>query len=189
MNFEEKVWSLVDRQGPMDDGGIRCWEWRGGRSNGGYGQVWKDGRHEKAHRVVYELMVGPIPGDLTIDHLCRNRGCVNPSHLDPVPMRVNILRGEAPPAINARKTHCIRGHPFAVTKRGRVCRTCTNERVRRSHLHPRGYFNSQKTHCPRGHPYSGTNLKLNKSSGRQCRICANAGTAARKARLRALGLA
>ncbi len=88
-----------------------------------------------AHRAAYELYVGPIPEGLTIDHLCRNTLCVNPAHLEAVTMRENILRGTGPSAQAARKTHCLRGHPFddgntlfrATGKR--VCRAC--QRVHR----------------------------------------------------------
>lgn len=96
-----------------------CWEWVGSRSQDGYGVVTirdprKVGRY--AHRVVYEALVGPIPEGLTIDHLCRNRGCVNPDHLEPVTVRENTLRGVGPTAINARKDRCVRGHLFASAK-------------------------------------------------------------------------
>jgi len=78
--------------------GDDCWEWTAGRDRHGYGQlkISSAGRKTtaRAHRVVYEIVRGPIPEGLTLDHLCRNRGCVNPSHLEPVTIGDNIRRGE-----------------------------------------------------------------------------------------------
>lgn len=103
-----------------------CWEWIGTLSSAGYGRFEKD----FAHRVSYRQHVGPIPVGLQLDHLCRNRKCVNPKHLEPVTGQVNTLRGETLPAINAAKTECIHGHPFDSANTGiranghRWCRAC-----------------------------------------------------------------
>jgi hypothetical protein len=90
-----------------------------------------------AHRAVYEMEVGPIADGLEIDHLCRNRGCVNPAHLEPVTHKENVLRGATVPGLNAVKTHCLRGHEFDeentrhIARNGRrVCRACMRERCR-----------------------------------------------------------
>lgn len=105
----ERFWAAVDR---TDDPSL-CWEWQRPLGANGYGYLASEhGTNVLAHRVSYELNVGPIPVGLQIDHLCRNRACVNPAHLEPVTQRENILRGTAPTAENARKTHCIRGHEF-----------------------------------------------------------------------------
>ena len=104
----ERFRTKVDRSAGDD----ACWSWLGARSQTGYGRFWVDGKTVKAHRWAYEHLVGPIPDGLTIDHLCRVRSCVNPAHLEPVSNRVNVLRGDAPAARNARKTHCVRGHEF-----------------------------------------------------------------------------
>lgn len=90
-----------------------CWEWTGSTTQG-YGAIaWgEDGRSRRVHRVVYELLVGPVPPPLMLDHLCRNRRCVNPAHLEPVTNRENVLRGIGPTAVNAAKTHCSVGHEF-----------------------------------------------------------------------------
>jgi hypothetical protein len=115
--------------------GDGCWEWSRGRANG-YGAFWNGSRKVYAHRVIYELLVGPIPEGLQIDHLCRNRGCVNPAHMEPVTQRINLLRGATLVAENAAKTHCPRGHPYApgnlspsrMKSRGsRECLTCNRE--------------------------------------------------------------
>ena len=96
----------------------------------GYGHFSIKHKFRLAHRVAYELSVGPIPEGLTIDHLCRNHLCVNPAHLEPTTQRVNILRGTGPSALNAVKTACLRGHSFdaqntITNKRGtRSCRQC-----------------------------------------------------------------
>lgn len=98
----------------------------------GYGQIRPgDGRGAlRVHRAAYELANGPIPDGMQIDHLCRNRLCCNPDHLEAVTREENIARGNAPHMVNARKTHCKYGHEFSpentlVTKRGsRSCRQC-----------------------------------------------------------------
>lgn len=90
-----------------------CWYWIGNRSYKGYGEFAVSAtKKQKAHRFAYEFFVGPIPNGMTIDHLCRNRSCVNPKHLEAVTNKVNILRGIAPSAVNSRRTHCIHGHEF-----------------------------------------------------------------------------
>ena len=106
-----------------------CWLWQG-RKVRGYGLMWADGHDVQVHRWSYERFVGPIPDGLVIDHLCRNPSCVNPQHLEPVTSLTNTMRSPiAPAAINARKTHCIHGHPFTgenlIVWRGkRACREC-----------------------------------------------------------------
>jgi hypothetical protein len=111
-----------------------CWQWQRPLDNG-YGRFWVDGQTVLAHRYSYEIHVGSIPDGLHLDHLCRNRGCVNPAHLEPVTLAVNVLRGEGLSAVNARKTVCKHGHPLTddnvyVTPRGsRTCRACQRARV------------------------------------------------------------
>ena len=102
-----------------------CWLWVGSDNGSGYGQIRFGGRLHYAHRVVYELFRGSIPEGLTLDHLCRVPSCVNPRHLEPVPIKDNVLRGTSFPAQNARLTHCQRGHQFAFRSNGsRYCREC-----------------------------------------------------------------
>lgn len=134
MIVEDRFWSKVDRSNP--DG---CWPWIGYRNAGGYGRFhW--GRTQQVHRIAYELLVGPIPDGLDLDHLCRNRGCVNPAHLEPVTNRENILRGQTLPASEIMRTECPYGHPYTpentyTNPRGqRHCRTCRRiERYLRRH--------------------------------------------------------
>jgi hypothetical protein len=86
------------------------------------------------HRFVYELVRGRIPPGLTLDHLCRVRHCVNPYHLEAVPHRVNVLRGDSPLARKARQTHCANGHLLDGIRprgQGRYCKQCLRERGRR----------------------------------------------------------
>lgn len=75
--------------------GSACWVWCGEINRNGYGRVWINGKRVMVHRVVYELLVGPIEVGLVLDHRCRNRRCCNPKHLEPVTVRENTLRGEA----------------------------------------------------------------------------------------------
>src|SRR5437763_12827689 len=93
----------IERNIVVDAGG--CWRWQRALNEGGYGLVGYGGKVARAHRVAYELFVGPIPLELELDHLCRVRRCVNPSHLEPVTRRENVLRSPIQlAAVNATKT-------------------------------------------------------------------------------------
>jgi hypothetical protein len=124
--LQDRFWALVDRH---RDG---CWLWMGSRMHNGYGQFKKypDGRSQSAHRVAYELAIGPIPQGLDLDHLCRVRHCVNPEHLDPVSRGENLRRSPLTgPGMNIRKTACPKGHSYATDNDGhRYCPTCKTER-------------------------------------------------------------
>jgi hypothetical protein len=111
-----------------------CWRWNGARTAKGYSHLVVAGRNIYAHRAIWVLFNGPISGGLQIDHLCRNRGCVNVDHMEPVTCRTNLLRGEGNAiraARAARQTHCKQGHPLTPDNlyppsgtNLRICRRC-----------------------------------------------------------------
>lgn len=114
-----------------------CLVWTGARSKAGYGQIKVGPRTSPVlyvHRVMCEAFNGEIPFGFTVDHLCRNRACARPDHLEAVTQKENILRGTSRSAIHAKRIHCIRGHAFSpentyVAPRGqRVCRACMRHR-------------------------------------------------------------
>lgn len=127
----DRFWAKVQMAGALE-----CWEWTATRLHG-YGQFWAAGRLVLAHRWSYEFLIEAIPEGLHIDHLCRNRACVNPWHLEPVTQRVNTQRA------SSLVTTCKWGHEFtpentilrkprAGCNPSRACRTCTNARRRRA---------------------------------------------------------
>lgn len=132
--LEERFWAKVEKS----DG---CWLWVGAKTASGYGIVWMDRGVRYAHRVAWETQVGPIPSGLQVDHLCRVRACVNPAHLEPVTPRENTLRGESFAAVEARRTHCPQGHPYAgenlIVEQGsrlnRRCLACRRAKDARRH--------------------------------------------------------
>lgn len=126
--LEQRFWKKVNIKGSNE-----CWEWQAA-TNGRYGQIRSDNRGPLllAHRVSYELRVGPIQEGFEIDHLCRNTLCVNPEHLEPVTHSENCFRGDNH---QLRKTHCPQGHPYDEQNtncyRGeRFCLTCRREQRR-----------------------------------------------------------
>lgn len=124
---ETRFWPRVEVVGD-------CWLWRGALHRG-YGSFRGDGRSLKAYRWAWESVNGPVPAGLELDHLCRNKACVRPDHLDPVPHSVNVARGDAGGYIR-RRTHCKYGHPFAGDNLilrptgGRDCLECRRRRTR-----------------------------------------------------------
>lgn len=114
-----------------------CWIATGSASHGPYQSVSINNCSVLVHRFVYEVLVGPIPAGLTIDHLCRVKWCCNPAHLEPVTIRVNVLRSDGTSAVNARRTRCKHGHPLSGDNlyvrpdgKGRQCIACQRRRER-----------------------------------------------------------
>jgi HNH endonuclease len=182
-----RFWEKVDQQGPVPvhrpDLGP-CWIWLGAPNEGGYGTFWHEDKKRFAHRFSYELFIAPIPDELVIDHLCRNRICVNPDHLEPVTDRVNVLRGIGPAARNVVAVECHLGHPYDEINTywypdgSRGCRECRRQHVKawREKYDPpsgagKGSWQKAKTHCPEGHLYDEVNTRYEKDGGRRCRTC------------------
>jgi hypothetical protein len=107
----------------------QCWQWQGLKTENGYGSFSLRHKNYAAHRISYTALIGVIPDGLTLDHLCRNRSCVNPFHLEPVTIGENVRRGNAG-IHNSLKTHCKHGHEFIsentgkASSGGRFCITC-----------------------------------------------------------------
>lgn len=173
-----------------------CWLWLGTTDGKGYGRLNFCGGPVLAHRLSYEMHMGPIPEGLALDHLCRNPYCINPDHLEPVTIAENTRRGhvgEKNRQIKLSMTHCKRGHPLTGDNvkhiaNQRVCLTCRLMRKRAysasipkkgpnySGLSLGGTANGArqraKTHCPHGHSYEGDNLKTDRATGyRSCKEC------------------
>jgi hypothetical protein len=118
------VIAAIARRLLIDETG--CLLWTGAHNTGGYGVVWVDGRAQLVHRVVYNLLAGPVPEGLQLDHLCRVRHCASVAHLEPVTNRENGRRGIGPAAVHARQSHCIHGHSeWGIRSDGRrYCKPC-----------------------------------------------------------------
>lgn len=179
-----------------------CWQWVGAEYPNGYGHFVVSNKPRISttpHRWSYERIVGRVPSGLDLDHLCRNRLCANPAHLEPVTRAENLRRSPIMGRANSRKTHCPAGHEYAgenlyVVAGRRQCVACKNEKRRRAWLDPvkadrmRAQAAAQgrkarrrggrvviapqdRTHCPRGHSYSGDNLAIERNGKRRCVAC------------------
>lgn len=150
-----------------------CIEWIGGLQGEGYGQFFagRTGPEQTgkiaAHRWSYEHHRGAIPQGLQIDHLCRNRRCVNPDHLEPVTAQENIARSEG----NGKKTHCPVGHPYDDSNTyvppagGRICRACRGQNGRGLS------WRTELSECKHGHPFDEKNTYIRPNGNRACREC------------------
>lgn len=122
----ERLWAKVDKS-------EKCWIWTAAVDGNGYPSMGFNKRVVTVPRLVARVCLGWFDPSFHIDHLCRTPRCVRPSHLEPVSQRINILRGVGASAVNAVKTHCPRGHPYAgknivtLQNGGRWCRTCKQE--------------------------------------------------------------
>jgi hypothetical protein len=155
--FEEKV---------AIAGELDCWLWTAGLDECGYGRF--KARAKLAHRWIWEHIHGQLEVGYELDHLCRNRACVNLRHLEPVTHAENVHRGESAEATRQRQaaiTHCPRGHEYTPDNiywlRGaRTCRHCRlDDDIAR------------RTHCPQGHPYDESNVKRDRLGRRRCIAC------------------
>lgn len=171
-----------------------CWEWTGAVNHGGYGVfsvtvALRKRVQYRVHRLVYDLMVGPIPDAMEIDHLCLNRRCANPAHLEAVTSAENLRRAAE------RQTICKQGHPRTpenlrehLTKAGvrrMVCKPCAREKAL-ARYHATKQLKGRaplKTHCLRGHELTDDNVVRFRYS-RHCKACARERYAERKARVR-----
>lgn len=192
--------SLWSRVKPQADG---CWIWTGGKRKAGYGTfAVKNGQNwsqTTAHRAAYLFEVGPIPSGLEIDHLCKNRSCVRPDHLEPVTSAVNKARRAAsfvpiidrsprplpvvppppvppPPPAKVRVPRsqiCPNGHDKSVVgmvKNGRG-KSCAACRAEQHARRRRGGGHGTETHCPAGHAYTPENTYTRPRGGRECKTC------------------
>ncbi len=181
--WHERFWSKVDKSGPT--GAHRpdlgpCWQWVGGLHQAGYAQFVLDQYPHLGHRVSYEMSKGPIPKGLVLDHLCRNRSCVNPGHLEAKTIGQNTLApgSLSQSALHAGKTHCPQGHEYSPTNtlrnRGRrrclACSKAQKRLTRRTAGIPFRHNRDEITHCPQGHPYTPGNTGAHRNS-RYCRTC------------------
>ena len=168
-----------------------CWEWQRSISASGYGKVRFNGKMCVVHRVVWEYFCDDIPEGLQMDHLCRNRRCCNPDHLEPVTQRINLLRGFGASGQNARKECCPNGHPYdTITAGGRKCSICSEENRRNYYLtHTNRKHALGGRYCRNGHEYTIENTYITPAGYRQCRSCRRESMRARERRNRNTGVA
>lgn len=182
MNTKDRIKSHVTRRLSG------CWEWNGATNNRGYGVSSRGGRAVLAHRLAYETWVGPIPKGMVVNHLCENKCCVNPKHLE-VTTNIDNLH-------YSQKDCCVRGHELSgsnikyVRGKGRTCLKCVKERNAEHHRRtyvPTGTKRGPKPKavCPQGHKMTPENTYVKPRTGhRECREC-NRVRAAKKRSARA----
>lgn len=175
----ERFWAKVDKQSSG------CWIWTAAKIWSGYGRFNTGTRGVYAHRFSYELAYGPIPDGLFVDHICRNRACVNPEHMEVVTHRTNTLRGLSPAAKNARKRFCSQGHPFTAEntytyrspKTGKIARQCLTCRKQHADewnakVAAERVLAEPVSTCKHGHPFNEANTYYyTDGDGRNKRAC------------------
>ncbi len=204
LTVDEYFWLHVDKNGPIPEHKPElgpCWLWLGNITKAGYGRIVYKGISVLAHVYAYELLVGPAPTNdlknIQRDHICKNKSCPNPEHLEQVTRRENILRGDSPTAKNARKELCEKGHEMlGIRKTGaqagtRYCLVCNLERAQQVYEKKKAAgmyagesptaINAAKTHCVRGHLITGTK----KNGNRYCVVCNREDSHTRYQRLKA----
>lgn len=139
-----RVLGRIEKSSPSANVSGECWIFKGCLTGGGYGMTRRRGKGVYTHRFVYQMTKGEIPPELSLDHLCRNRSCCNPEHLEPVTNQENIRRGAAS-VVRAWPKHCSRGHDvchennlYSKDKPRRVgCKACLREKTRERRLNER----------------------------------------------------
>ena len=159
----------------------KCWNWNGSLTAGGYGKFYNSGKLYLAHRVSFKIKNGFISNELQIDHICKNRKCVNPDHLRQVTAKINTTENSnSVSAINKAKTHCINGHEFTkentrLRKNGKECIICERKRCNKSakkYREIRRLNRPKPVSCKKGHPLEDVRDKISGFRYRcyQCRL-------------------
>lgn len=167
-----------------------CWLWRGCVSSNGYGIVNRNKKNILVHRYSYSHYKGPIPEGLVIDHLCRNKLCVNPDHLEAVTIGENVLRGPSIVGKKRGRLACPNGHTYTPESvylyRGyRVCRHCRKLNVKKAMKRGKQWetpFEPKSDLCPLGHVYDRVDVRKSGFRQQVCTTCATMASRRHRAR-------